>query len=118
MNEENYSMPTQDERENPGKSWEQVVKDRDFENSFKGQFKCNLCPKKVINDQKDLGEHVNSKGHKKALGAYYKINEKKLKHNVWKIKQQVTRKYLFNMPKLQKIVRIGIHYKLMSQLHV
>ena len=34
MNEENYSMPTQDEREHPGKSWEQVVKDRDFGNSF------------------------------------------------------------------------------------
>ena len=36
MNEENYSMPTQDERENPGKAWDQVVKDRDFGNSFKG----------------------------------------------------------------------------------
>ncbi len=37
MNDENYSMPTLDERENPGKPWEQVVQDRDFKNSFKGQ---------------------------------------------------------------------------------
>ena len=48
LNYENYSMPTQDERDNPGKSWEDVVKMRDAQNAFKGDYHCNLCPKKII----------------------------------------------------------------------
>ena len=38
LNRENYSMPTIDERLNPGQAWEEVVKTRDIQNSFKGQF--------------------------------------------------------------------------------
>ena len=34
INQDNYVMPTQDERENPGKTWEQVVKERDIQNAF------------------------------------------------------------------------------------
>ena len=51
MNEEAalYTMPTQDERANPGKAWDQVAEQRDIQNSFHGgDFKCKLCPKKVI----------------------------------------------------------------------
>ena len=49
INEEgDYAIPTADERENPGVPWEDVVKKRDLQNAFQGDFKCNLCPKKVL----------------------------------------------------------------------
>ena len=75
INAENYTMPTLDERENPGKSWKEVVKTRDLQNAFKGEFQCKLCPKKVLHLQKDLNEHLQAKGHKLALARYYKANE-------------------------------------------
>ena len=91
---------------------------RNAEHAFKGQFKCTLCPRKVLRSEADLAEHLTSKNHKLALKKYYKANEKKFKASMWRIKQQVKRRYLFNTPKLQKLARIGIHYKLLAQLQV
>ena len=118
LNNDDYYMPTQDERENEGKSWEEVVKTRDLKNAFEGEYKCRLCPNKVINSEADLLEHLQSKSHKKALSKYYRENATQLKTNMRQIKGKVIRKYLFNMPKYQKLVRLGIHYKLMAQLQV
>ena len=89
-----------------------------MENAFEGQYKCQLCPRKVLRTEKDLGEHLQSKGHKGALTTYYKANQKQLKHNMFKIKQKSERRHVFNMPRYQKLVRFGIHFKLISQLQV
>ena len=73
-----------------------------------------MCPKKVIETERDLAEHLQSKGHKKALLRYYKQHSAQLKSNMRRVKLQVTRKTLFNMPKYQKLVRLGIHFKLLA----
>ena len=115
INEEgDYAIPTADERENPGVPWEDVVKKRDLQNAFQGDFKCNLCPKKILRTKADLAEHLQSKKHKKNLAKFFKKNKEKLKRQMTKIKKQVERRYLFTMPKFQKLVRLGIHYKLLS----
>ena len=64
-----------DERAHAGKSWDEVVRIRDLENAFEGDYKCSLCPKKILKLEKDLNEHLQSKGHKIALTRYYKKNK-------------------------------------------
>ena len=76
INRESYVVPTLDERQNPGMHWDDVVKARDKQNAFQGQFQCKLCPKKVLNEERDLAAHLQSKGHKLALKKFYKANEK------------------------------------------
>ena len=58
LNAENYTMPTLDERENPGKTWDEVVEAREKELAFRGQYKCQLCPKKVLRIERELNEHL------------------------------------------------------------
>lgn len=74
-----YTVPTLDERQKPGMDWDSVVKEREKEIAFEGDFKCNLCPKKVLRREKDLNEHLMSKGHKLALARFYKKNQPKLR---------------------------------------
>ena len=86
LNEENYTMPTQDERENPGMAWEDVVKLRDANNAFRGDFHCKLCPRKIIATENDLVDHLQSKKHKLALLRFYKQNASQFKQKIRLIK--------------------------------
>ena len=38
INRDSYVVPTLDERQNPGMHWDDVVKARDKQNAFQGQF--------------------------------------------------------------------------------
>jgi hypothetical protein len=46
LNEEGY-MPTQDEIDNPDKSWEEIAELKRLY-QFEGDYHCKLCPNKII----------------------------------------------------------------------
>ena len=115
INAEIGYMPTSDELNFPDMSWNELVKQMEFETSFTGKHQCLLCPKKVIGTDLLLTEHLQSKSHKRNLIKHYTQDQAsmiKLKKTISKIKQRVARKYLFTTAKFQKLARLGIHYKL------
>ena len=59
-------MPTAEEL-GGGKTWGQLVKQREVEASFKGKHQCLLCPDKVIETDAALKLHLMSKSHKRNL---------------------------------------------------
>ena len=107
-------MPTAEELE-AGKTWGELVKQKEMEASFKGLHQCLLCPGKVIETDAALKLHLMSKSHKRNLAKRCKESKEelaKIKIAVASIKGKMARKYLFNTPKYRKLARLGIHYKL------
>lgn len=68
LNEAAY-RPGEDELANPGKSLKQLNKLR-VKYSFEGEYHCKLCPKKVLNTQQDLNEHLTSKVRLKHIDSF------------------------------------------------
>jgi hypothetical protein len=59
LNEYGY-LPSSEQIEEPSLSWEEL-NDRRRKFNFEGDYKCKLCPKKVIANDVDLRDHLKSK---------------------------------------------------------
>lgn len=114
MDEIGY-MPTAEELGGGGKTWAELVKQKEVEASFKGKHQCLLCPDKVLETDAALKLHLMSKSHKRNLAKRCKESKEDLaqiKMAVASIKSKIARKYVFNTPKYRKLAMLGIHYKL------
>ena len=65
LNEYGY-MPSSEQIQDPSLSWEELNEQRRKFN-FEGDYQCKLCPKKVIENEIDLRDHLKSKVN---LGSY------------------------------------------------
>ena len=114
MDEIGY-MPTAEELAGGGKTWGELVKQKEVEQSFRGKHQCLLCPDKVLETDAALKLHLMSKSHKRNLAKRCKESKEelaKMKMAVAEIKSKVARRYLFNTPRYRKLANLGIHYKL------
>ena len=75
LNKRGY-VPSQEELETD-LGWSKLSKHkRDYD--FQGEHKCLLCPKKLLNTDQELREHLVSKGHAKNLQHFYRKNRDEL----------------------------------------
>ena len=91
-------MPSPLETLHPDASPEKLEKLRE-EYDFEGDFHCNLCPNKLILNERDLKLHVESKLHKKNLELYYKKNKKIVIKRLRKLSEKSMRDSIFATPK-------------------
>ena len=59
LNELGY-RPSREEISNPGKNWKSIQR-MNKKYNFEGDYKCKLCPKKILATKLDLTEHLGSK---------------------------------------------------------
>jgi len=59
LNEYGY-VPSVEQVQDPSISWEEL-NERRRKFNFEGDYKCKLCPKKIIENEVDLRDHLKSK---------------------------------------------------------
>ena len=78
---------------------------------FDGEHRCNLCPKKIILNDRDLKLHLESKSHQKKVIEHYKKNRKEVVRRLKQIGAKSVKESLFSTGKYQRLLRLGFHTK-------
>jgi len=113
LNRHGY-VPSQDEVETD-LGWSKLSKHkRDY--NFEGDHQCLLCPKKVLNTDQELSEHLVSKGHAKNLQHFFRKNKDELNRRASRLFAKRSLKIQRYSAKYKRLAWVSTYYRFRGTL--
>ena len=95
--------------------WSEISKfKRDY--SFEGNYHCQLCPKKLLNTQQELTEHLASKGHVKNVKLYFRVNKGALDLQIKTLYMKQSKRIKKYSPRFRQLSWLSHYFKVRGSL--
>jgi hypothetical protein len=96
----------------------QELSDMKRKYDFQGEYHCSLCPKKLLNTEQELKEHLASKGHQKNVQHYFRTNKGELKKKIEELFSPKSKKIKRYSQKYQQLSWLTHYYRVKKELNL